>query len=132
MNAEAFLRTTLTAQRIKCQECGDEIDFRFSNYRELQERRVCFSCNFWLKRVTELQSGDKRYLSLGGVFHSVATFGFLNRGNPEWRGYAGRRWRITYLDGSEETTDDLWCRGRIPDRFKDRLKDNIKSLKEDR
>jgi hypothetical protein len=72
---------------------------------------------YWNKVIVQVHEGTS--IIAGGVCSHIA---------PEhlqgMRGYGGRCWRITYTDGREQRTSNLWHGGAVPEAYRDRLPDN--------
>ena len=106
---------------ITCTECGkkDRLNRSEEIKKEMISRALCFSCNFWnayANRVhlpISVRVGDKHYMILSETLKAGA-----------FRGFNGRKFRIRFHDGRFVETTNLWCQGKIPERFKSRLADN--------
>lgn len=48
----------------------------------------------------------------------------ISREDAKWRGYCGRKWTITFTDGTVVKTNDLWHSRDIPESLKGVLVDN--------
>jgi hypothetical protein len=87
---------------------------------------LCFHCHFW--KTFE----DKTVISHTTIINShVYTPG--NRTDGEFRGMAGRRFDIEYLEpsiyaGQRCTTFDLWSGSEIPERLRSKFPDTAKFL----
>lgn len=81
---------------------------------------------FWLEIIQE----KDEHIIIDGVCY------YLDRndlwGRPGWQGFAGRRFRIRFLETGEiiETTN-LWHNGTIPDEFRDLLPDNAEFVEKE-
>ena len=116
-----------------CKECGKRIKVDPSQLN-LFEARLCFRCNFWMRYVTFDDSTNRVSLRHKG-HHYVAEMDNA-AGGP--KGYGGALFVIEMLefDGHPTIGDNgrimmcgnLWCQGKIPDNFRDRLPDNCRFL----
>lgn len=77
----------------------------------MDKHRVCFSCAFWINRTK-----DKNPIVIDGVRYAL--------GSGSAGGMGGRKFTIKMNNGKIIETHDLWCRGDVPEHFKDRIKDN--------
>ena len=118
-DAEALLASLLSLPR--CRECGDPTQ---SNYIEpsksqILARQLCFKCNFWINVVED--DHDGRGIILDGVHYRD---GGRTLRASEANGFGGAEWRLRLTSGALVETNNLWCQGRVPDHFRDRLPDN--------
>ena len=101
-----------------CRECGAREIGSWLGEDSLKERGLCFSCGFWddLLRIkdepTTVRADGKHYV--------------VGEPNERWPGFGGSRFVISFNDGREVETCNLWSQGDIPTRFKDRMPDNAK------
>ena len=105
-----------------CKECGGLVKTTFSNNEKMIQRNVCFSCNFWFNIIDDI---DNKLVIDGTVyvFHERAeahTVAFL--------GHGGREFTIETNDGKVLSTNNLWSNGNVPDKFRDRIKDNAQFI----
>lgn len=104
-----------------CRCCGEEYREDYLSCAELtrmQRDGICFICAFWSLRADQ---GGKTVID--GCFYSPG-----RRTSGEFRGCAGRRFDIEYLDGKRITTFDLWVGGVIPERWRSALPDTARFL----
>ena len=87
----------------------------FSEYSE-------FLNNFW----TNLSIKDTEITSK----HVICNWNHFIIGNPNsaFRGFDGRKFKITYLNGNEEQTNNLWHQGLIPEEFRHLFKNNASNV----
>ena len=104
-----------------CKECGKIDAMIYTNpvRTHLILRQLCFSCNFWSEYI--VQKDDLRSVRVDGDHFWILPEA---DGDKVLSGFSGRRYRIRFFDGRIVTTTNLWSQGFIPDRFKERLKDN--------
>lgn len=48
--------------------------------------------------------------------------------NSPFKGFDGRKFKITYLDDSTVYTTNLWLQGTIPEQYRHLFKNNTKSV----
>ena len=104
-----------------CKICGQtENSDNWTNGHEMQERQLCFTCNFWMQNHEEdLRVGKYEYAIIEGTHYRL-----LPHTNDFFKGFGGAKTRITFFDGHVEECDNLWCLGDIPERFRDIMPDN--------
>lgn len=112
-----------------CKALGYELAFIHNTRAQLIARSMCFTCDFWETIIEELPV----YLVIEGtVYRALAD-------NPEMRrrtggagmGFGGVTHHIVKFDGETIESNNLWCRGPVPDLFKDRVPDNARWANED-
>ena len=109
-----------------CKECNSEIELCYDKETKTQliKYQLCFNCNFWREKVDikdreEVARIDGAHYIIGKNDHSPNRF----------RGFGGSKFTISFFDGREIVTSDLWYQGVIPDKFKKRLPDNAKFIR---
>lgn len=112
---------------IDCVECGLRFNpDRWMTKEKLRNLGECHTCNFWLDLIRV--SGDKQWARIGGNHYQLHDYGRpVSGGDSRFKGSAGRCFTVRFTDAREPAeieTRDLWCQGRIPERFRDRLPDN--------
>lgn len=104
-----------------CRECGKResgAKWMASCAVTLHDRRECFTCNHWIGLIERAAEG--RSVIVDGTHYMLGD----ELAGPFMRGFGGSRFRIIFSDGHLATSTNLWCQGRIPDRFRERLPDN--------
>lgn len=109
-----------------CEICGQT--FAKSLYMEPYQNicsSECLNKKFWLEIIEEKEC----HPVIDGVCY------YLDRNNLEgkrgFQGFAGRRFKIRFLDtGEEVVTTNLWHNGEVPEEFRDRLPDTAEFVKE--
>lgn len=93
-----------------CIECGGYITEVYT------ERTLpyCFICDFWGSVISRSDN-----IVINGNCYNAC-----KEDSKSFRGFDGREFRIKFFDGKELCTTNLWSRGKIPLRFRDRLPDN--------
>jgi hypothetical protein len=108
-----------------CSACGEEGRNTFSEpYRtDMLKHRLCWTCNYW--REFEEQRFPKRFYMtiIEGHVYSPG-----NRTSGEFRGMAGRRFDIEYIEpsvhaGKRITTFDLWSGSVLPESLREKFPD---------
>lgn len=89
----------------------------------LLKSNMCFSCDFWNNIISKK---DKK-LIMGGVVYVDSGMVDLSK-TGGFIGHGGREFTIEKNDGTIITTNNLWCNGAVPARFKHLLPDNAKSI----
>lgn len=115
----------------ECTKCGKTTTNRYCEpiRSRMLADRLCFSCDFWNEfREKNLDRRDQLTIIDGHVY--VPGNDTVGR----WRGMAGRRFDIEYLEGSafagkRITTFDLWSSpGKLPESFKKDFPDTARFL----
>jgi hypothetical protein len=111
-----------------CQYCNNEIEFHFTDEvkERLREQKSCFTCDFWLRRIRDLDEIADRCVIVNGVFYTI---GREDDPAPDkWRGFGGHRFEFEFTagprKGEQAFSTNLWCRGEIDEPFVDLLPDN--------
>lgn len=104
---------------ITCVECGEAEagEWETKTADRLRERSLCFTCDFWTGYVS--QRDNPAIARVNGEHYYIqpdTSSGF--------KGFGGSKFTVSFKDGREVVTHNLWGQGRIPDRFRDRLPDN--------
>jgi len=99
-----------------CRICGKLQPAATDIIEELRAGQLCFDCWFWLGIVAKRD--DLRSVRIDHWSY------FIGDGDGCYKGFGGQKFTIKFYDGRVVETDDLWCQGRIPERFWDDLPDN--------
>jgi hypothetical protein len=87
--------------------------------------KLCFSCWFWTEKIKD-KNKPQTVIAKGEMYWI---------GNEQYtgsfRGFDGRKFIIEFNDGDIVTTTNLWFNGKIPERFREELKDNAKFINEE-
>lgn len=112
----------------RCRECGEPIvdSFCEPTKTQLNERQLCFSCNFW----TEIEAEKEKHVFFDGKSYVIGEEPQPSQ-NRSWLGFGGSRWNILFLDGRLVITHNLWHQGTIPNHFRSRLPDTAKAISTD-
>lgn len=102
---------------MKCRICNSEIE---SYYPHLQEKELCFSCDYWSDLAREVK--NKSSVRIDGHHYWVKTKNTLTKG------FSGRQFTVRFYDGRVVTTNNLWYQGKIPQNWRVLLPDNAEKL----
>lgn len=110
-----------------CVECGA----LFTAQTMCHNRGWCGACEFWLQCATQYKSGKTFVVS--GEAYSFDDYN-IHEKEPHWRdksglGFGGARFDVELDNGRRVTTHNLWFRGAVPPRFKERLQNNAHFLR---
>lgn len=106
---------------IKCVKCGGERSLAYNNIEELKKYEMCFSCNHWREIRDSLN--DKKNVIIDGSSYYIDP--------PKQNGgYGGREFKIKRFDSDEVVvTNNLWCKGDVPEVYKNQIPNNAKFVK---
>lgn len=112
---------------MKCSKCSEKAKLSYKNKQELIDNQMCYSCNFWRKKVEEFGDNnivvDQTHYTIGPV---------LPKNTSVFRGFGGSKFIILKNNKLKPiVTHNLWCQGDIPKIWKDQLPNNAKFLKDD-
>lgn len=115
---------------MKCGICGKNIEETKYNHCFLDGIQVaicsneCFEDWFW-KHQFELDSSKSRR---GRIVIVKGSHYVMDNNVPAnvkgFKGFAGHNFTIKFNDGRIAECNNLWCQGDIPEKFKDKFKDN--------
>ena len=108
---------------LKCIECGGYVKTKnwFGKVGDsLKKRKLCFSCNHYFEAIET--AGDPRRVIINGSLYWRKDWN--STAPSHCLGFSGSVHNIKMNSGEIYKTNDLWFNGDIPERFKDRLKDN--------
>ena len=113
-----------------CRDCGKLAQNTYSEpYRtRLLANRKCFNCDYWSEMECRLERDHAKMTIICGHIYSPG-----NRTSGSFRGMAGRRFDIEYIEpsafaGKRTTTFDLWSGSALPDRLKAKFADTARFL----
>lgn len=114
----------------ECKACGktDRNTYCEPHRTDMKERQLCWTCNYW-HDFAEKSFGKRFEMTI--IDHHVYTPGNRTEGN--FRGMAGRRFDIEYIEpstyvGKKITTFDLWSGSTIPEPLRWRFPDTARFL----
>jgi hypothetical protein len=112
----------LVMAMITCTICGEQSWFFGDGpaASALAERGRCFTCDFWSEKAAD--HNNPNVARINGIQYTIVPSGPAKR--PATKGFGGETFVVRFFDGRVVVTDDLWCEGKIPDRFRDALPDN--------
>lgn len=113
-----------------CSKCGQEARNTYCEPHRtvMLEKRLCYTCNHWREfEEKNFPNRDKLTIIAGAIY----TPG--NRTSGDFRGMAGRRFDIEYVEpsvhaGKRITTFDLWYGSEIPSDIRAKFPDTAKFL----
>ncbi len=100
-----------------CKFCGSEYSRTCEDDAYLGNN--CFHCSFWLLKTDYPDYVANRRAIINGEHYMVyaETDGLI-------RGSGGRRVIVQFFDGRIIHSNNLWCQGTIPERFREILPNN--------
>lgn len=117
---EQLLREKCGVQDFPCCKCGGLISTRYDKRTKAKmiESEMCFYCYFW----ESLKHDSHRPIIVDGTHYQD---GGKKSGPAVWKGHAGCKFTIQFLETGEILeTDNLWCQGTIPTRFRKEMPNN--------
>ena len=116
--------------QIRCKCCGvyDVNAYTSDVAKKMAERQLCFYCNHAEDMAEYLEVHHKNATIIDGRVYTPG-----NRTTGEWRGMAGRRFDIEYLEnsafaGKRCTTHDLWSGTSLREYHRERFPDTARFL----
>lgn len=113
-----------------CSSCGGDAR---NTYMEpigsrMLESRLCWSCDYWREEERRLERDHARMTIIDGHIYGPGS-----RTSGSFRGMAGRRFDIEYIDpsafaGKRITTFDLWSGSTLPEHLQKRFPDTARFL----
>jgi hypothetical protein len=119
----------------RCEECGQWIAYSSDHEDPTVKHgpdQFCWLCKFWLDRVpltdrtfvAQSRAGTAHQVTHGAMrapskrmYYGIGTATRPSSSN----GFSGAWWVVTFNDGRQVETCDLWCGGDVPEQFWDRL-----------
>lgn len=101
-----------------CSDCGVNLDADGRMF--LDDPGMCFECNFW-SDVLRTANADPRMSLVDSETWSAYTAG---PENAYMKGFGGEKYFLVYNDGHVTETTNLWHRGTVPERWRERLPAN--------
>jgi len=110
-----------------CSCCGELFTTNYCEptKSELMAQKICFHCHFWKGYVRE--KDNPKFARIKGTHYCVEKSANVGR-DVRWNGFGGTKFTVRWMDGRQESTNNLWCQGDIPDRFKNDLPDNAEFI----
>lgn len=104
-----------------CKLCGklEHAGYIKDTKERLIANAVCFDCDFWDSKLKLLN--DPKVVRIKGFHYSIGP-----ATGCSMLGFGGRLFRIKFFDGRIVETNNLWCQGEIPERFREALPDNAR------
>jgi hypothetical protein len=123
-----------------CRICGAHERNRWICHLIMTERQLCFECNHWFDLIHGQYDHERLQVIVDGS-HYIAYVDEENTqpggdGLKRWaRGFGGAKFIIHFHDGLYKgqtiTSYNVWHQGRIPERFRNILKNNATFLSEE-
>lgn len=114
----------------ECVECGKTSQNTYCepHRTDMLSRRLCFICNYWRDFAVQLERDHKTMTVIAGH-----VYGPGNRTSGSFRGMAGRRFDIEYIEpsihaGKRITTFDLWSGSQLPAELAAKYPDTARFL----
>lgn len=127
---EVKFKTDVQYHEFECCECGktDRNTYCEPHRTDMLERLLCWSCNYQRDLEAEIERKHDRMTIIDGH-----VYGPGNRTSGSFRGMAGRRFDIEYIEpsrfaGKRITTFDLWSGSPLSDRLRERFRDTARFL----
>lgn len=115
----------------KCNECCEEIDhqrYTGDTAKTMRDEGVCFSCAFWLELVERDKTNDQSLIIDGVHYVWKNDYAGMDR---RYAGHAGAEFKIRFFDYREDlVTHNLWCQGKIPSHFTERMPNTAEFIRE--
>ena len=104
-----------------CRICGKEFEKSkwYKPYHDICSSE-CYVDNFWQEIINE----KDYHVIVDGVCYYYDPNKIINTNLPQYNSYAGRIFKILFNDGRIVLTNNLWCNGDIPEKFREQLPDN--------
>jgi len=123
-------KTDVQYYEFECSECGATARNRYCepHRTDMLERRLCYNCNYWRNFEKKLEHEHTKMTIIDGH-----VYGPGNRTSGSFRGMAGRRFDIEYIQpsafaGKRITTFDLWSGSTLPERLRQKFADTARFL----
>lgn len=122
---------------MECKICGKpvKLDYMEDVNETLKRLEICFDCNFWLEIVSEFQTKEtiEGLINIWikpdySVYYALETD--LNQISG-FRGYGGRTFIATLLDGSTQESSNVWNRGIVPEGLRTLMEPNVEKVETD-
>lgn len=111
---------------VNCRECGEvgaNADYVPERRDEMLARRLCFTCNFWTTYLAQ-KAKSRRHVVISGVAYSFGEEPPAEDRGSWGLGFGGRRCVVERFTGERVESHNMWCRGVVPQLFRDRLPDD--------
>ncbi len=93
-----------------CTKCKRPETANYSDKERMVESKLCFGCNLWEKRLEEdFKKGN--VFVYNRTMYSIGTYGISR---DKFLGHGGTIFKITYPDGEEVISNNVWCGGDLP------------------
>lgn len=123
-------KTDVQYHEYECSVCGkiSQNTVCEPHRTNMLQRRLCYHCNYWRDFEGRLARDHTKMTIIAGH-----VYGPGSRTSGEFRGMAGRRFDIEYIDpsiyaGKRVTSFDLWSGSTLPPELASRFSDTAKFL----
>lgn len=113
----------------RCRECGnpEPSEYIDSTQKQIQERGLCFRCNFWTNMVAGL--GPHSVIVEGRSYEIAPDRPDILARGGQGLGHGGAAFEIAFNDGRTVVSRNLWAQGEIPAHFRERMPDNARFVR---
>ena len=125
---ETKFLTDVAYHQFECDKCGETAANTYVEpvRTQMLERQLCFTCNYWREFERRLEADHAYMTIIGGHVYSPG-----NRTSGSFRGMAGRRFDIEYVEpsvnaGKRITTFDLWSGSAMPEDIRAKWPDTAR------
>lgn len=113
-----------------CSCCGNvqelsDFDMKFPIPQKMKAEQLCFSCAFWKDKI---EHPPEHRQIINGVHYTVHPWSEVRLG---FMGHSGSVFYIRETNGSIHKSNNVWCQGDIPGRFKKDLQDTAAFITKD-
>lgn len=113
---------------MKCEICGKEIE-KSMYYGSVLCSSECHTEKYWLDRVKAIEKDPYEFTIIDGTCYHFDRDNPIEKDRRGFLGYDGRHFKIKLNDDTTYETNNLWCNGDVPEKYKDKLKDNAVFVK---
>lgn len=123
-------KTDVQYHEYTCVGCGETAQNTYCEpiRTSMLDRRLCYHCNHWVDFERRLEREHRQMTIIDGH-----VYGPGNRTTGSFRGMAGRRFDIEYIEpsiyaGQRTTTFDLWSGSDLPPALRRKFPDTARFL----
>lgn len=126
-DAAALAELTAILQTPLCRECGDHVGLLRKWWgtalgARLEAAQRCFTCDYWTILCERYEGIGDAIISNG--YHLTDAGNRENVKNKASLGFGGAEMTFRMHSGRVVKSNNIWCQGKIPLRFRPRLPDN--------
>ena len=95
-----------------CSKCKRpaQCSYNDTTNERMTTKQLCFGCNLW-EELAETEFQIDNVFVAGRTMYTIGTYG-ISKG--EFLGHGGRVFKVTYPDGTEYISNNVWCGGDLP------------------